>query len=128
MLKFLSKLRWKLIITNILDQAHELVAALEDKKAEDIVLLDIREVALFTDYFVICSGTSERMLRSLVKSATDSMQAKFGLKGRVMGSPSNGWIAIDFMDIVVHIFSPKQRAYYQLEELWSQGKVLLKIK
>ncbi|HSL85811.1 MAG TPA: ribosome silencing factor [Bacteroidales bacterium] len=111
-----------------LEQARELVTALEDKKAEDIILLDIHEVTLFTDYFVICSGTSERMLRSLVNAATDAMQSKFKVKGRIMGSPSNGWIAVDFTDIVLHVFSPDQRDYYLLEELWSNGKVLLKVK
>ena len=111
-----------------MEQARELVTALEDKKAEDIILLDIHEVALFTDYFVICSGTSERMLRSLVKAANDAMGSKFHVKGRVMGSPSNGWIAVDYTDFVLHVFSPEQRDYYRLEELWSNGKILLKVK
>jgi ribosome-associated protein len=77
---------------------------------------------------VICSGTSERMLRSLVNAANDAMQSKFKIKGRVMGSPPNGWIAVDFIDIVLHIFSPEQRDYYRLEELWSNGRILLKVK
>ena len=111
-----------------LEQARELVTALEDKKAEDIILLDIHEVALFTDYFVICSGTSEHMLRSLINAAYDAMQSKYHLKGRVMGAPSNGWIAVDFTNIVLHVFSPEQRDYYRLEELWSNGKVLLTVK
>lgn len=85
-------------------------------------------MALFSDFFVICSGTSDRMLRSLVNAANDVMQSKFEIKGRVMGEPSNGWIAVDYTDIVLHIFSPEQRDYYQLEELWSNGKVLLKVK
>lgn len=105
-----------------------MIEALEEKKAEDIVLLDIREVAIFTDFFIICSGTSERMLGSLIKAANDTMQLKYKTKGRVMGLPSNGWIAVDYGDIVLHIFSPDQREYYLLEELWSNGKVLLKVK
>ena len=115
-------------LEKVLEQARELVTALEDKKAEDIILLDIHEVALFTDYFVICSGTSERMLRSLINAANDVMQSKYQSKGRVMGSPSNGWIAVDFTNIVLHVFSLDQRDYYRLEELWSNGKVLLKVK
>lgn len=115
-------------LEKVLEQARELVTALEDKKAEDIILLDIHEVALFADYFVICSGTSERMLRSLINAANDVMQSKYQSKGRVMGSPSNGWIAVDFTNIVLHVFSPDQRDYYRLEELWSNGKVLLKVK
>ena len=67
-------------LEKVLEQARELVTALEDKKAEDIILLDIHEVALFTDYFVICSGTSERMLRSLINAANDVMQSKYQSK------------------------------------------------
>jgi ribosome-associated protein len=104
------------------------VNALEDKKAEDIVLIDIQGIAIFTDYFVICSGTSDRMLRSLVRAANDSMAEINGMKGKVIGSPSNGWVAVDFGDIVLHVFSPQQRQYYQLEELWSSGKTLLRVK
>ncbi len=108
--------------------ARDLVSALEDKKAEDIVLMDLQGVAVFTDYFVICSGTSDRMIRSLVHAANDAMAKSHGMKGRVIGSPSNGWIAVDFGDIVLHVFSPQQREYYQLEELWSSGKTLLRVK
>lgn len=108
--------------------ARSLVSALEDKKAEDIVLIDLQGVAILTDYFVICSGTSDRMIRSLVHAANDAMAESYGLKGKIVGSPSNGWIAVDFGDIVLHVFSPQQRSYYQLEELWSSGKTLLKVK
>lgn len=108
--------------------ARDLVYALEDKKAEDIVLIDLQGVAIFTDYFVICSGTSDRMLRSLVKAANDAMAQTNNMKGKIIGSSSNGWIAVDFGNIVLHVFSPQQRQYYQLEELWSNGKTLLKVK
>lgn len=113
--------------TNTLEKARKIVSSLEEKKAIDIVLIDIREVAYFTDFFILCSGTSDRMLRSLVKAATDTAKENSEEKGRVIGEPSNGWIAVDFGDIVLHIFSPKQRAYYNLEDLWSEGKTLLKI-
>lgn len=102
--------------------------ALEDKKAEDIVLIDLQGVAIFTDYFIICSGTSDRMLRSLVRAANDEIAKTYQTKGKALGSASNGWIAVDFGEIVLHVFSPQQRLYYQLEELWSSGKTLLKVK
>jgi len=108
--------------------ARALVDALENKKAEDIVLMDLQGVASFTDYFVICSGTSDRMLRSLVREANDAMVKNHNLKGKDIGSASNGWIAVDYGDIVLNIFSPQQREYYQLEELWSSGKTLLRVK
>lgn len=101
---------------------------MEEKKAEDIVLIDIRDVAIFTDFFVICSATSDRMIKAIVNAAEDTMISKFKVKGKAMGSPGNGWIAVDFIDIVLHVFSPKQRGYYQLEELWGNGKTLLRVK
>lgn len=63
-----------------------------------------------------------------MNAANDAMHEKFNLKGRVMGSPINGWIAVDYTDFVLHIFSPDQRDYYKLEELWTNGKILLKVK
>jgi ribosome-associated protein len=101
---------------------------LEEKKAEDIALIDIREVAIFTDFFVICSASSDRMIRALVKAAEDTMISKYKVKSKVMGSPDIGWVVVDFTDIVLHVFSPKQRGYYQLEELWNNGKTLLRVK
>jgi ribosome-associated protein len=101
---------------------------LEEKKAEDITLIDLRNIVIFTDYFVICSATSDRMIRALVKTAEETMLSKFKVKSRVMGSPSNGWVVVDFSDIVLHVFSPKQRSFYQLEELWNNGKILLRVK
>jgi ribosome-associated protein len=101
---------------------------LEEKKAEDITLIDLRNVAIFTDYFVICTASSDRMIRALVKTAEETMLTEFKIKSRAMGSPSNGWVVVDFSDIVLHVFSPKQRAFYQLEELWNNGKVLLRVK
>lgn len=108
-------------------QAREIVNAIEEKKAEDIVLIDIREIAIFTDFFIICSGTSDRMLKSLVKAASETMNKKFDIRGRIIGESSNGWIVVDFMDIVLHIFSPEKRDYYRLENLWSEGKTLLRV-
>lgn len=108
--------------------ARDLVSALEEKKAEDIVLIDLQGVAIFTDYFIICSGTSDRMIRSLVRAANDAMALSNSMKGKILGSASNGWIAVDFGGIVLHVFSPQQREHYQLEELWSGGKTLLRVK
>lgn len=99
--------------------------ALEEKKGEDIVLLDIRGIAIFADYFVICTGSSDRMLNALAEAAVDKAREDHSVRGRVEGDPRNGWLLADFGDIIVHLFSPDRRDYYQLEELWSQGKVLL---
>ena len=111
----------------MLEITRELVRTLEEKKAEDIVLLDLRELSVFTDFFVICSGTSERMLRSLLKAAREVLQKSYSIKGSVQGNPSNGWIAVDYGNFVLHLFSPEQRNFYLLEDLWSEGKILLRV-
>lgn len=104
------------------------INALEEKKAEDILLLDIQEIASFTDYFIICSGTSDRMVQSLADEAENAARTKLGIKTKARGLPESGWMTVDLDDIVVHIFSPDQRAYYRLEELWDEGKVLVRLK
>jgi ribosome-associated protein len=101
------------------------VNALEEKKGENIVLIDIHEISSFADYFIICSGTSDRMLDALADAAAQETKKAYQIKPRVEGSPDYGWILADFGDVVVHLFSPERRSYYRLEELWSHGKVLL---
>ena len=100
---------------------------MEEKKGENIVLIDIEEIAIFAEYFVICSGTSTRMLKTLLDSAMESVKKKHGINGRVEGESEDGWILADFGDIILHVFSPAQRDYYRLEELWDAGKVLLHV-
>lgn len=106
---------------------HSIVRALEDKKGEDILLLDIQQIASFTDYFILCNGTSDRMLDSLADAVIERVKQQFGINARVEGIPSAGWLVIDLGDIVVHLFSPDQREYYNLESLWEKGKVLLRV-
>lgn len=107
--------------------ARDIVHALEDKKGEDIVLLDIKDIASFTDYFVICSGTSDRMLDALASAAMDEVRKKYRKKAKKQGLSRDGWVVVDFGDIVVHLLSPDRRGYYQIEELWEDGKVLLRL-
>jgi ribosome-associated protein len=103
------------------------VDALEEKKGEDIVLLDIHEVTSFTDYFVICTGTSNRMLNALADAANDKTREKHQRKGRVEGTPDAGWIVVDYGDVVVHVFDEELRRFYKLEDLWKEGKILLRV-
>ena len=76
---------------------------------------------------MLCNGTSDRMLDALAKAVVDDMRAQYKKKGRKEGEARDGWLVVDYGDVVVHLFSPDQRAYYQLEELWSEGKVLLRV-
>jgi ribosome-associated protein len=105
--------------------AHTIVNALEEKKGEDILLIDIREIAIFASYFVLCSGTSDRMLKALADSAIEQVKKQHELTGRVEGRTAGGWLLVDFGDVVLHLFSPERRDYYRLEDLWSRGKILL---
>ncbi len=84
-------------------------------------------MASFTDYFVICNGTSDRMLDALAKGVLEAMKKDYKKKGRINGAPNEGWLILDYGDVVVHLFSPDQREHYDLEELWSDGKVLLRV-
>lgn len=89
--------------------------------------MDIREVASFTDYFIICSGTSDRMLSSLVEAVLKTAKRYIKTISKPEGEPSGGWMVVDLGDIVLHIFSPDQREYYQLEKLWDRGKILVRV-
>ena len=89
--------------------------------------MDIRELADFADYFVICSGTSDRMLQALADDAQEKIRDSYRLRGRVEGQAQDGWILLDFGDVILHLFSPDRRNYYRLEELWGAGKILLRL-
>ncbi|MGB9585924.1 MAG: ribosome silencing factor [Anaerolineales bacterium] len=102
-----------------------MVDILESKKGEDILLLDLREIIPFADFFILCSGTSDRMLQALADAAVESVRNQYHLKGRIEGEGMDGWILVDFGDVILHVFSPERRNYYKLEELWSSGKILL---
>jgi ribosome-associated protein len=87
--------------------------------------LDIREIAPLADYFVICSATSDRMLDALIDSVQQDVKSKHKIKPSIEGAPGDGWILADYGDVILHLFSPNKRHFYNLEELWGQGKVVL---
>jgi ribosome-associated protein len=100
--------------------ARRVVDFAEDKQANEIVLLDIRTQSTIADYFVICSADSDRQIKAIVEHIDVKVQQEFGLNPRIEGTADTGWIVIDYGDIVAHIFSPNQRDYYRLEQLWSK--------
>ncbi len=110
-----------------MELARSVVTTLEDKKGEDILLLDIQNLASFADFFVLCNGTSDRMLDSLADAVQEEVKKQFGMNARAEGQAEDGWLVIDLGDVVVHLFSPDQRDYYDLEKLWDRGKVLLRL-
>ncbi len=108
--------------------ARAVVDALEERKAEDIILLDLRDQNVFTDFFVICTGTSERQLRALAEAVGETARKTFRMKSpRLEGHAEGGWMLVDFGNLIVHVFSEPQRKRYNLEELWHEGKVMLRI-
>jgi ribosome-associated protein len=93
-----------------------------DRKAIDIVQLDLRSIIGYTDYFVICTGRTERQTRAIHDGIYEGMKSAHGrLPGRVEGLPGARWILMDYLDVVVHVFVPEARDYYRLEQLWGEA-------
>jgi len=103
------------------------VEAAEDKKAADIVLLDLGELTTVADYFVICSGGSERQIDAIADGILETLRDE-GVRpiGRE-GTPESHWVLLDFGAVIVHVFTPPERDYYQLERHWSQAKTILRV-
>jgi ribosome-associated protein len=116
-------------MTDSLDLARFMAHVLEDKKAENILLLDLRPEMVFADFFLICNGSSDRQLKALTDYVRDEtkLQHKRGAYA-IEGTPDSGWMLLDYGDIIVHIFLADVREYYNLEGLWRrEGNVLLSI-
>jgi ribosome-associated protein len=110
-----------------LELARGIVNALEEKKGEDIILLDVQKLVSYTYYLIICTSTSNRMLKALADGVTENTRNDFKKKGQIEGKPETGWLVVDYGDVVVHLFNKDLRRYYKLEELWEDGKVLLRV-
>jgi len=112
-----------------LDLARLIVDTLEERKAEDIILLDLRPDTDLTDFFVICTGNSDRQIRALVDYVRQACKEQAGkLPFNVEGTPDSGWMLMDYSNVVVHIFDAEQRDFYDLHGLWSKSAhVLLSI-
>jgi ribosome-associated protein len=93
-----------------------------DRKAAEIVELDLRGVVGYTDYFVICSGNTERQTKAIHDAIHEGMKKEHGtLPRRVEGLREARWILMDYLDVIVHVFTPETRAYYRLEQLWGEA-------
>jgi ribosome-associated protein len=100
--------------------AHRAVDILSEHQALDIALLDISKTATFTDFFVIATAQSPLQFNALTEYLEKGLKSEGTDLRRVEGTPDSGWVLIDFGDIIVHLFSAEQRAYYRLEELWGR--------
>ena len=100
------------------------ITALEDKKAEDIKVIDISEVSVIADYFIIANGTN----RSQIQTLSDHVEEVLGKAGvplrQVEGYDSANWVLLDFHDVIIHVFDKENRLFYDLERIWRDGKMI----
>ncbi|NBV86850.1 MAG: ribosome silencing factor [Verrucomicrobia bacterium] len=102
--------------------ARLIAQAAQNKKAEDLVILDLRGISNFTDFYVICSGNSEPQLKAIAEEMQAVLRAEHGVRAkRVDGFPFSHWVVVDFEDVIVHLFHETKRAQYALEDLWGEA-------
>ena len=109
-----------------MNQSAEMVKiaakALEDKKAEDIRVIDIREISTIADFFVIANGTNANQLAAMRDAVDEELYKAGSHTKQVEGNQNSTWILMDYNDIIVHIFSKEDRLFYDLERMWTDGK------
>lgn len=106
------------------EQLSRFVAELTlEKKAEQVVIMDLREITSFTDYFVVCSGDSDIQVKAICDYITEQLELKDIKIWHVEGYQASNWVLMDLVDVVIHIFKPEVREYYALERLWGDAKI-----
>ena len=100
------------------------VEASQEKKATDLVVLDLRGLASFTDYFLLCTGSTRRQLKAIVDGIEETLTRRQVKPGHVEGYPNGDWILMDYVDFIVHVFTPTSRSHYDLERLWGDAERL----
>ena len=109
----------------LMDKENQLSEAIEaalDKKAQDAVVLELKEICSFTDYFLICTGTSTRHNQSIADNVAETLKRRGVRPLHIEGYSEGEWILLDYVDFVVHIFSGRSREFYDLERLWRAGR------
>ena len=102
--------------------AAAIAAYAQDKKARDVVELDMRGVVDYTDYFLICSGGTDRQVKAIHDGILAGCKSEHGIvPSRVEGAARAQWVLMDYLDVVVHVFTPDLRDYYRLEQLWGEA-------
>jgi ribosome-associated protein len=102
-----------------IEHARRIAALAQEKLAADVVILDMRPVCSYTDFFVLCTGQSPRQAKAVYDEVRERLKKEEGLLPRtVAGEPEARWILADYLDVVLHVFTPEAREYYRLEELW----------
>jgi ribosome-associated protein len=102
-----------------LEQARRIAALVQDKLGRDVVILDMQPVCAYTDYFVVCTGGNPRQTKAIWDEVHARMKKENGILPRsVEGAPEATWIVADYIDVVLHVFTPEAREFYRLEDLW----------
>ncbi len=102
--------------------ARKLAELADSKKAEDVVVLDMRQLVSYTDFLTICTARNERQARAIVDEVRLRVKRETGLlPGGVDGAGEDGWVVLDYLDCVLHVFTPQARERYQLEDLWREA-------
>lgn len=91
------------------------------------MMLDLREKCSFTDYFVVCCAGSERQVKALLDEVDKTLTQSGAILLREEGATESGWVLLDFGDVIIHIFSPEQRSYYRLEEIWAEATPVVRV-
>jgi ribosome-associated protein len=103
-------------------QVRRAIAAAQDRKGSDVVVLDLRPAHAFADYFVIVSGQNTRQIKAIADAVQESLGERGSKPAHVEGYDRAGWILLDYFDFIVHVFSPEMRAFYALERLWGSAE------
>jgi ribosome-associated protein len=104
------------------DQIERAARAAEAKKANDLLVLDLRKAAAFTDYFLICSATNARQIRAIADAIVEALAVDGAKPAHVEGYDRSEWVLLDYFDFIVHIFAAETRAFYGLERLWGSAE------
>jgi ribosome-associated protein len=107
--------------------ARDIVDIVVGKLAVDTLLLDMREVTIIADYFLICSAGTDRQIQALTEDVREGMKEKGVKPWSVEGSAESGWVLMDYSDVIVHIMHPDTRKFYDLEGLWKKAKTVVRI-
>ena len=108
--------------TRLPKQIDLAVAAAADKKALDLIVLDLRKAAGFTDFFVICSGTNPRQIRAIADGVIEALAAEGVKPAHIEGYDRSEWVLLDYFDFIVHVFAVETRLFYGLERLWGSAE------
>ena len=107
--------------------AHAIVDVMSSKKATNIIMLDMHNVTYLADYYILCDGSSTRQIDAVTHGLLDNLKKAGSLRATIEGNSESGWVLVDFGSVIAHVFSPDKRAYFQLEDLWKEAPIVVRM-